>query len=120
MVMEILKMYYLFLVISRRLILCRRFGTLCSNFIGGVSRKNNRNEIYPSNLPAYATYEDGRQCSEMSAHLIHQYRETNLMHFVLNLLRIKGLYMFPALPAHPQEALHKRHLVYRVPKLVDI
>jgi hypothetical protein len=28
------------------------------------------------------------------------------------LLRIKGLYMFRALLAHPQEALHKRHLVY--------
>jgi hypothetical protein len=29
-------------------------------------------------------------------------------------LRIKGLYMFRALLAHPQEALHKRHLVYCV------
>jgi hypothetical protein len=34
------------------------------------------------------------------------------MHFSFNLLRIKGLYMFRALVAHPQEALHKRHLVY--------
>jgi hypothetical protein len=43
-----------------------------------------------------------------------QYSETNVMHFLLGLLRIKGLYMFRALRAHPQEALHKRHLVYRV------
>jgi hypothetical protein len=33
------------------------------------------------------------------------------MQFSFNLLRIKGLYMFRALLAHPQEALHKRHLV---------
>jgi hypothetical protein len=43
-----------------------------------------------------------------------QYTETKEMHFLLNLLRIKGLYMFRALPAHPQEALRKRHLVYCV------
>jgi hypothetical protein len=36
------------------------------------------------------------------------------MHFLFSLLRIKGLYMFRALLAHPQEALHKRHLVYCV------
>jgi hypothetical protein len=29
-------------------------------------------------------------------------------------LRITGLYMFRALVAHPQEFLHKRHLVYCV------
>jgi hypothetical protein len=40
-----------------------------------------------------------------------QYNEINVMHFSLNLLRIKGLYMFRALLAHPQEVLHKRHLV---------
>jgi hypothetical protein len=34
--------------------------------------------------------------------------------FSLNLLRIKGLYMFRALLAHPQEVLHKLHLVYCV------
>jgi hypothetical protein len=33
------------------------------------------------------------------------------MHFSFNLLRIKGFYMLRALLAHPQEALHKRHLV---------
>jgi hypothetical protein len=33
------------------------------------------------------------------------------MHFFFNLLRIKGLYVFRALLAHPQEVLHKRHLV---------
>jgi hypothetical protein len=36
------------------------------------------------------------------------------MHFVFSLLRIKGLYMFRTLLAHPQEVLHKRHLVYCV------
>jgi hypothetical protein len=34
------------------------------------------------------------------------------MHFLFNLLIINGLYMFRALLAHPQELLHKRHLVY--------
>jgi hypothetical protein len=33
-----------------------------------------------------------------------QYNENNVMHFLLNLLRIKGLYMFRTLLAHPQEA----------------
>jgi hypothetical protein len=44
----------------------------------------------------------------------HQYSETNVMHFLFGLLRIKGLYMFRALLAHPWQALHKRHLVYCV------
>jgi hypothetical protein len=43
-----------------------------------------------------------------------QYRKTNVMHFLFNLLRIKGLYMFRALLAHPQEANHKRQLVHCV------
>jgi hypothetical protein len=43
-----------------------------------------------------------------------QYSETNVMHFLFNLLRIKGLYMFRALLAQPQEALRKRRLVYCV------
>jgi hypothetical protein len=43
-----------------------------------------------------------------------QYSKTNVMQFVFSLLRIKGLYMFRELLAHPQEALHKRHLVYCV------
>jgi hypothetical protein len=34
------------------------------------------------------------------------------MHFLFNLFSIKSLYMFRALRAHPQEVLHKRHLVY--------
>jgi hypothetical protein len=42
------------------------------------------------------------------------------MHFLCNLLRIKGLYMFRALLAYPQEVLHKRYLVYCVLKLIDI
>jgi hypothetical protein len=47
-------------------------------------------------------------------HISHQYSKTNVMHFLFNLLRIKGLYMFRALLAHLQEALHKLHLVYCV------
>jgi hypothetical protein len=34
------------------------------------------------------------------------------MHFFFSLLRIKGLYMFRALLAHLQGALHKQHVVY--------
>jgi hypothetical protein len=45
---------------------------------------------------------------------VYQYSETNVMHFLFSLLRIKSLYMFRALLAHLQEALHKRHLVYCV------
>jgi hypothetical protein len=45
---------------------------------------------------------------------VYQHSETNVMHFSFNVLRIKGLYMFRALLAHPQEVLHKRHLVYCV------
>jgi hypothetical protein len=41
----------------------------------------------------------------------YQYNGTNVVHFSSSLFRIKGLYMFRALLAHPQEALHKRHLV---------
>jgi hypothetical protein len=44
----------------------------------------------------------------------YQRSESNLMHFLYNLLRIKSLYMFRALIAHPQEKLHKRHFVYGV------
>jgi hypothetical protein len=43
-----------------------------------------------------------------------QYSKTNVMHFLFNLLRINGLYMFRALLTHLQEALHKRNLAYCV------
>jgi len=44
-----------FWVISRGLsFMCRRFGTRCSIYVGGVN----------------LTYEDGTECSEMSAHKI--------------------------------------------------
>jgi hypothetical protein len=46
--------------------------------------------------------------------VVYQYSETNVMHILFNLLRIKDLYMFRALLAHPQEAPYKRHLVYNV------
>jgi hypothetical protein len=44
--------------------------------------------------------------------VFNQFSETNVMHFLFNLLRIRGLYIFRALLAHPQEAFHKRHMVY--------
>jgi hypothetical protein len=44
----------------------------------------------------------------------NQYSETNVMHFLFSLLRIKGVYMFRVMLAHRQEALHKRNLVYYV------
>jgi hypothetical protein len=34
-------------------------------------------------------------------HGIRHYSETNVMHFLFNSLRIKGLYVFQALLAHP-------------------
>jgi hypothetical protein len=43
---------------------------------------------------------------------VYQHSETNVMHFLFILLKIKGLYIFRELIAHLQEALHKRHLVY--------
>jgi hypothetical protein len=49
--------------------------------------------------------------------IVYQYNKINVMHFSFSLLRIKGLYMFRALLAHPQEALHKRNLVYCVRRL---
>jgi hypothetical protein len=46
--------------------------------------------------------------------LKYQYSEINVMHFLFSVLRIMGLYMFQALLAHPQEVLHKWHLVYSI------
>jgi hypothetical protein len=43
---------------------------------------------------------------------MNRYNETSVMPFSFDLLRIKDFYMFRALLALPQEALHKRHLVY--------
>jgi hypothetical protein len=44
--------------------------------------------------------------TEMLFTFLFQYSETNVMHFLFNLLRIKDLCMFQALLAHPQEALN--------------
>jgi hypothetical protein len=41
---------------------------------------------------------------------VYQYNETNVMHFLFSLLRIKDPYTFRALLAHPQEVLNERHL----------
>jgi hypothetical protein len=46
--------------------------------------------------------------------IVYQYTETNVMHFLFSLLRIKSVYMFRELLVRPQEALNKRQLVYCV------
>jgi hypothetical protein len=48
-----------------------------------------------------------------------EYNETKVMQFSFTLLRIRDLYMFRTLLAHPQEAVYKRHLVYGVRISVD-
>jgi hypothetical protein len=53
----------------------------------------------------------GMVLSNRPQYFISQYSETNLMHFLFSLLRIKGLFMLRALLAHLQEAIYKRHLV---------
>jgi hypothetical protein len=52
----------------------------------------------------------GRFVLYWNGHFSDQYNETKFMHFLYNLLRIKGRYMFRALLAHLQEALHKRQV----------
>jgi len=53
-------LYAFFWTIPRLLnTMCRRFGTLFSIFIGGVSRKNGLLEIAPVILLVHTTYEDG-------------------------------------------------------------
>jgi hypothetical protein len=46
--------------------------------------------------------------------MVYQYNETNVMLFSFNVLRIKSVYLYRPLLAHPQESLYKRHLVYCV------
>jgi hypothetical protein len=54
-------------------------------------------------------------------YLVHiQYSETNVMHSLVSLLRIKGLYMFGESNAYPQEAVHKWHLVWYCVRVVAI
>jgi hypothetical protein len=70
-------------------------------------------------LPQYRRpfQNDSKETNTPTANRIlftYQYSETSVMYFLFTLLRIKGLYMFRTLLSHPQEALHKRHLVYWV------
>jgi hypothetical protein len=67
--------------------------------------------IYKTSVP---TWKRTEATSFKQADRLVQYSETNVMHFLFNLLRFKGLYMFRVLLAHPQEVPHKRHLVYCV------
>jgi hypothetical protein len=53
-------------------------------------------------------------CMVLRTAITSQYSETNVTYFLFSLLRIKGLYMFRALLADPQEPMHKGHLVYCV------
>jgi hypothetical protein len=50
---------------------------------------------------------------------VGQYSETDVMYFLFSLLRIRALYMFRELLAHPQEALRIQHLVYCVHVMSD-
>jgi hypothetical protein len=50
----------------------------------------------------------------MFNHLLLSVQLKNVIHCLFNLLRIKDLYMFWAMLVHPQEVLHKWHLVYCV------
>jgi hypothetical protein len=52
--------------------------------------------------------------TDIQSSIAFQYSETNVMLPLFSSLRIKGLYMFRALLAHLQEALHNEHLVYCV------
>jgi hypothetical protein len=47
----------------------------------------------------------------MKGDIVHQYIETNVMHFLFDLLRITGLYILEQLLAYPQEAPRKQHLI---------
>jgi hypothetical protein len=60
-----------------------------------------------SDWPCITVY----QYSDWPCITVYQCSETNVTHVLFNLLRIKGLYMFGALLAHPQEVFHKRYLV---------
>jgi hypothetical protein len=61
---RVLDVVFFLLGESMASVMRRRFGTLCSIFIGGVSRKYN---IIPVILSAYTAYENGRGFSETSA-----------------------------------------------------
>jgi hypothetical protein len=62
-------------------------------------------------IPSVQRLYHGKVDGLVSDVLLTVYSESNVMHFLFNLLRIKSLYMFRALLAHLQEALHKRQLV---------
>ena len=50
--MYIFVLVFLWVIPKRLKCMCRRFGTLCPIFVGGISKKKNRDEIakYPNNL----------------------------------------------------------------------
>jgi hypothetical protein len=68
----------------------------------------------PANLSSVSTAV--RNADALILSIESQYSESNVMHFLFS-LRIKDLYMFRALLAHPQDSLHKWHFVYCVMSL---
>jgi len=57
-------------MIRRRVnFLCRRFGTLCSNFIGCVNKKNNSSQLFLFKRPIK---KEKTECSKMSAQKLHR------------------------------------------------
>jgi hypothetical protein len=78
-----------------------------------------RSKLIVKSIISYAPNSPKNKCLYMdviwySVRSLYQYNETNVMHFPFSLLKIKGLYLFQALLAHPQEAHHKQHLAYCV------
>jgi hypothetical protein len=72
-------------------------------------------KLFPVCILKYHKFQGPRSISDFMVCwpciTVYQHSETNVMHFLFNLLRIRGLYMFQALLAHPQEAMHKWHFV---------
>jgi hypothetical protein len=108
---------------------CGKSQDTCSVNVGGfeVIKQNGANpsallsqcvwDVRACKIMFWITRSDLRRTNGMSPFpkpLLAASDLTNMMHFSFNLLRIKGLYMFRALLAHPQEATHKRHFVYCV------
>jgi hypothetical protein len=72
---------------------------------------HSRNTMYWKVDSCVSSFEDEPITDVGKQHALYQYSETNVMHLLFSLLRIKSFYMFRALLAHPQDTPHKRHLV---------
>jgi hypothetical protein len=116
-------MYFIFLEKYKEIFICSYFSVqLEKNVLNCIKISSFNYHMFLSSVckSAYRKWRNrkfykfnckGRKfCNSSACHC----SETNVMHFLFNLLRIKGLYMYRALLTHPQEALHKRHFVYCV------